>query len=276
MQEIKVLNHGFVKFVDQLGNDKRICDAARVSYQSHETDFDKTKNRKLIRYMLSHGHTSPFEQVEFVFHIKLPIFIARQMVRHRTASLNEVSGRYSQLKTEFYSPKLDRMQGQSEINKQGSDGKKIDDSVCHRATMEYEQDLLAYNYNNYIEAGISKEIARINLPLSVYTELYWKIDLHNLFHFLKLRLDSHAQYEIRVYAQAIAGIIKDKIPLAYEAFEDCILNARKFSAQEMSIIQDVFTRINTIDQEFNTIEYANLNQRERVEFFKKLNLEEFE
>lgn len=236
--EIKCLDHGFVRLVDYMGDDHAIARAARVSYQKH----DKEKSRKdenLIRYLMKHRHTSPFEMVEFLFHCKMPIFVARQWVRHRTASLNEVSGRYSQLSQERYQPDFERMQPQSKTNKQGSADDQLDHANIAKIQrgMSNETERSFANYQEYIDLGLARELARINLPLSTYTEWYWKMDLHNLFHFLKLRLDSHAQYEIRVYAEAIYKIIKPIVPMACSAFEDYVVNAVTFSKHEYDVIR---------------------------------------
>lgn len=232
-KEIKVLDKGFVKLINFMGNDEQICNAARISYNTNKSDKTVEQNINLIRYLFRNEHTSPFEMVEFIFLIKLPIFVARQWIRHRTASVNEVSGRYSILKNEFYLPEPEQIKTQNKINKQGSDKSfilKIANEII--GEMENEQFHSACNYGNRIQKGVSKEIARINLPVSTYTEWYWKIDLKNLLHFLKLRLDSHAQWEIQQYGIVIAEIIKQIIPITWKAFEDYELNALKFSRLE--------------------------------------------
>lgn len=219
MSEIKVLDYGFVRLVDVMGDDSSIVQAARVSYGGGTKTPEE--DEKLIKYLMKMRHTSPFEQVEFKFHCKMPIFVARQWVRHRTASINEYSGRYSAIKDEYYIPK--NIYRQSTTNKQGS-GEE------HAASPEMLKDIKnlcekAFKlYNDMIIVGVAKEQARIILPLNCYTEWYWKIDLHNLLHFLKLRLDITAQYEIREYAKAIETIIKPIIPVTYKAFEKLILN----------------------------------------------------
>ena len=167
----------------------------------------------------------------------MPIFVARQIVRHRTAKLNEISGRYSILKDEFYEPDVSRMVKQSKDNKQGSSEELLEDAESILQSFKDEQFEMYDNYQEYIQGGMAKEMARINLPLSIYTEWYWTIDLHNLFHFLKLRMDSHAQHEVRVYADAKFNLIKDIVPFACEAFEKHVINGRKFSADEMEMIK---------------------------------------
>jgi len=233
-QEIKVLDKGFVRLVDYLGSDERIVQAARVSYGSGTKSF--RQDRALIHYLLRNDHTSPFEQVILTFHCKMPIFVARQWVRHRTARLNEISGRYSIMRDEFYVPHVDQMRGQSENNKQArsedvlpSGGRMIDQMV-------EDQRQLYRHYEEMIESGLAREIARANLPLSLYTEWYWQIDLHNLFRFLHLRMDAHAQYEIRVFAEAMAKCAKAVAPLAYEAFEEHIVGAVRFSRAECAAL----------------------------------------
>jgi thymidylate synthase (FAD) len=176
----------------------------------------------------------------------MPIFIARQIVRHRTAKLNEISGRYSVLKDEFYEPEISRIVKQSTDNKQGSSDELLDDAESLLQLFKDEQAGIYKNYEKCIESGMAKELARINLPLSVYTEWYFSIDLHNLFHFLKLRLDSHAQYEVRVYAEAKYQLIKDIVPFACESFERHIINGRKFSGDELELIKTLVS-INEIE-----------------------------
>ena len=225
---IKCLDKGHVTILDVMPRlvpddrktaDYAIVQAARVSYG----DGTKTVNedRGLIRYLLRHKHTTPFEMIEFKFSVKLPIFIARQMVRHRTANLNEYSGRYSMMKDEFYKPEIENVRQQSSVNKQGGSGsinetdasgfiEKID-FICNQSYEEYEK---------AIQNGVAREQARMLLPVNLYTEWYWKVDLHNLLHFLALRCDAHAQWEIRVFANAMLELIKPIVPWAVEAWED--------------------------------------------------------
>ena len=265
--EIKVLDKGFVRLIDHYGDDSTIVQSARVSYG----DGTKTKreDRDLIRYLVRHSHTSPLEQVEFRFHFKLPIFVARQIVRHRTANINEQSARYSVMKNEAYVP--DELRTQDTVNKQGGVGRvdeELEEMLLSR--MYDEQDELFTNYEEYIKEGVCREQARINLPLSLYTEWYWKMDLHNLFHFLRLRLDWHAQKETRAYAQAVYDLIKPIVPIACEAFEDYVLNSITFSRAEMEfLLREVLLDVNTAVELLNE-KVPGLNKLERIELKRKL------
>jgi thymidylate synthase (FAD) len=214
-----------------MGGDQRIVQAARVSYGSGTKTY--RQDRGLIHYLIKNWHTSPFEQVQLTFHTKMPIFVARQWVRHRTARLNEISGRYSVMKDEFYVPDPNQVSFQSSNNKQGrGDTLPFEEAQAIINAMEAEQRAVYDNYTSMIDKGVARELARSNLPLSLYTEWYWQIDLHNLFHFIRLRADSHAQYEIRVYADALAECAKAVAPIAYEAFEEHILGSVSFSRAE--------------------------------------------
>ena len=272
--EHKVLDHGFVRLVDYMGDDKAIVQAARVSYgEGTKTPSD---DRSLIRYMMRHEHTSPFEQAEIKLHVKLPIFVARQWMRHRMASYNEISGRYSVMRDEFYSPDVERFTKQSADNKQGSSNEIIDGAFDFRGDRYIRSSGAFSAYQREIEFGLSREVARTELPLSTYTEFYFKIDLHNLFHFLKLRLDKHAQYEIRVYAEAIAEIVKLWVPHAWEAFVDYRLEAVTFSRIEMLILKEYLYIADgnlTLDGQFTILENGNnmgvLSKREITEFLEK-------
>lgn len=240
--EIRVLNKGFVRLVDYMGGDARIVQSARVSYG------DGTKSVRedvaLIDYLLRNEHTSPFEQVVLTFHIKTPIFVARQWVRHRTARMNEISGRYSVMADDFFVPSVDDVRPQSKTNKQGRSGELLSDDAKSEflKTLESDQAALYVRYEGYIENDVARELARVNLPLSLYTQFYWQIDLHNLFHFLKLRLDAHAQKEIRDYGVALATCAKAVAPMAYAAFEQHVLGAIKFSAAQISSLTDAFAQ----------------------------------
>jgi len=228
----EVLDHGFVRLVDYMGDDAAIVQAARVSYGAGT----KTANtdRGLIRYLIRHWHTTPFEMCEIKFHIKLPIFIARQWIRHRTANVNEYSARYSIMDKEFYIPKAEHIAPQSSQNHQGRSGDALSVSDAEQV-MDILRNDAEQCYGNYQEmmneradgsvvderkAGVARELARMNLTLNTYTQWYWKIDLHNLFHFLFLRADSHAQYEIREYADVMLDMVRRWVPNAYEAFMD--------------------------------------------------------
>lgn len=239
-----VLDCGYVALIDYMGSDQRIAEAAWVSSMDEVTVEKKTdaERKRIINYMMAHRHTSPFEMVEFVFKVKLPIFVARQWIRHRTASVNEVSGRYRILPSEAYVPDVSRFGGKGSHNKQGTEG-EIQAAVKSniRQRMINDQDLAFESYAKYDQIGLSNEIARINLPLSTYTEWYWKIDLHNLFHFLKLRMDSHAQFEIQQYANKIFEIVRDVVPMATEAFEEYVLKSVTFSRTECDLLAILLT-----------------------------------
>lgn len=236
-KEYPVLDHGFVRLVDYLGGDQRIVQAARVSYGAGTKSY--RQDRGLIHYLLRNEHTSPFEQVVLTFHAKMPIFVARQWVRHRTARLNEISGRYSVLSDEFYLPADPQIAPQSTDNKQGRASEPFppETQAQIRATLEAGQRAAYADYQGLIEAGLARELARINLPVSAYTEWYWQIDLHNLFHFLRLRMHPHAQYEIRAYARTIFEITKLVCPLATEAFEEHLLGEVRLSAKEAAAVR---------------------------------------
>lgn len=268
-KEIKCLDHGFVRLVDVMGDDGSIVQAARVSYGAGTKTVNE--DRGLIRYLMRHAHTTPFEMVEFKFHIKLPIFIARQWIRHRTANVNEYSGRYSIMKDDFYLPDIDQIRPQSVNNKQGRSDETFEPEKANeiRDRLGKVQKDLYSDYESLLGDDFARELARINLPLSNYTEWYWKIDLHNLFHFLRLRIDSHAQYEIRVYGEAMAEIVKQIVPHAWEAFEDYSLNSANFSKPELQAIKQMFagTKVEDID-----LKEIGLSKREYAEFQKKLDL----
>ena len=236
-QEIKVLDRGFVRLVDYMGNDKRIAQAARVSYgKGTKTISD---DAILIDYLMRHQHTSPFEHVVLELHCKLPIFVARQWIRHRTARINEISGRYSVMENEFYLPPDEQIKGQHEDKKQSRSLHELAPELRAKVfeILKRDQGAVYASYEELIHDGIARELARINLPLSLYTQWYWQMDLHNLFHFLELRMDSHAQWEIQQYANAIAVIAKAVAPIAYDAFERHRLDGRHFSSEEIGVIR---------------------------------------
>lgn len=292
---VKVLDHGFVRVVDYMGSDEAIVQAARVSYGRGTKKV--SNDRGLIRYLLRHRHTTPFEMCELKLHVKLPMFVARQWIRHRTANVNEYSARYSRLDREFYVPDSDYLGGlvadqrrerreallakkdseagqlnllgedlaaarepvsgptgtvaaQSESNKQGREG-ELDadevadsinriDQISKRAYTAYET-LLNEDERGRKKSddrtGLARELARMVLPVNYYTQWYWKIDLHNLFHFIKLRADSHAQYEIRAYADAIGDLVKLWVPIAYEAFQDYVAGGTQLSAPALEVVK---------------------------------------
>lgn len=265
--EIQCLDKGFVRLIDVMGDDNSIVQAARVSYGAGTKRL--SEDRGLIRYLLRHQHTTPFEMVEFKFHIKLPIFIARQWIRHRTANVNEYSGRYSEMKDEFYVPSLENIRPQSTMNKQGRSDETFPTEQAEAIAEKFaaSQDQMYAEYRELLEMGVAREIARINLPVSNYTEWYWKIDLHNLFHFLKLRIDAHAQYEIRVYGEAMASIVKEIVPVAWEAFEDYVLHSHKLSRIEAKAIMSMLGELPSDE----TLAAAGLKGREAIEFKEKFN-----
>jgi thymidylate synthase (FAD) len=270
--EVSCLNHGFVRLVDVMGDDAAIVQAARVSYGAGTKKVHE--DRGLIRYLLRHAHTTPFEMVEFKFHIKLPIFIARQWIRHRTANVNEISGRYSVMQDEFYIPEADQLRPQSSHNRQGRAEEPFAADVAEgmRERFRDEQGAAYAEYTKRIDEGMAREIARVNLPLSLYTEWYWKIDLHNLFHFLRLRLDDHAQYEIRVYAEAMAELARRYVPMAWEAFEDYILHSKRFSRLELKALVALLGSGAPAEGRSSTawLEELGMSKREAREFLQTL------
>ena len=233
---IKCLDKGFVRLVDSMGGDDAIVQAARVSYGKGTSKV--SQDRGLIRYLMRHRHTTPFEMVEFKFHCKMPIFVARQWVRHRTANINEYSLRYSEARDEFYYPDPKHIQLQSALNKQGRTGKipkKLTDKVLQYFKEISERSFEMYQELN--EAGLARELIRAILPVNLYTEWYWKNDLHNLLHFISLRSDSHAQYEIRVFSDAMAESVQKVAPFAWEAYQDYVVQGMRFSRIEQSLLE---------------------------------------
>lgn len=238
-KEFAVLDHGFVRLVDYLGGDARIVQSARVSYGPGTRTV--REDRGLINYLMRNRHTSPFEQVILTFHAKMPIFVARQWVRHRTARLNEISGRYSVMPDEFYVPEPSDIRYQSKRNKQGRSSEEVPPALREKVLeiIKRDQGDVYGRYRELLEDDIARELARINLPLSLYTQWYWQIDLHNLFHFLKVRMDPHAQVEIRRYAEVMATMARAVAPMAYEAFEEHELHAVTFSRKEMDALRNL-------------------------------------
>ena len=259
-KEFPVLDHGFVRLIDYMGSDDRIVQSARVSYGEGTKTYRQDKG--LINYLLRNDHTSPFEQVVFTFHLKMPIFVARQWVRHRTGRMNEISGRYSVMKDECYIPDTDHIALQSEDNKQGRKNDPVDykTAVKVQEMLEAEHKAIFETYHELLDMGIAREISRIDLPLSLYTEFYWQMDLHNLFHFLALRLDAHAQYEIREYAKRIFEMVKIVCPIAAEAFENHKLNGVSLSGSEKEAVRKIIAG-----------EENPLYGREKEIFLSKLN-----
>ena len=263
-----VLDHGFIRVVDYMGDDSAIVQAARVSYGKGTKKVNE--DRGLIQYLMRHYHSTPFEMCEIKFHIKLPIFIARQWIRHRTANVNEYSGRYSVLDKEFYIPRPENISPQSIVNHQGrSDNllsKEQSDRVLSILKQDAEQcyahyqEMLNEDENGEVidtsRDSVARELARINLNLNFYTQWYWKIDLHNLLNFLALRADSHAQYEIRVYADIMLEIVKKWVPFAYEAFIEYRKNGKSISGKGLDVIRKL------INKEEVTREQSGMSKRE--------------
>ena len=270
---IKVLDHGHVKLLDVMGDDAAIDFAARQSYQTGTRPVNKV--RGLLRSLMRRRHTSPYEMCEFKIHVRMPIFVARQWVRHRTASLNEESGRYSEMKNEMFKPDQWRVQHGTDAQMSGG---YLHPMIGQNVGMAQDvfHDTARQEYSDRLNSGVSRELARIDLPLSQYTSWVWKIDLHNLLHFLRLRMDEHAQEEIRVYAQAIARIVKDWLPITWKAFEDYRLNAVTFSAMEMKGLQALFDKAHEacIDPWGMILDESGLKGSELREFKAKLGMKE--
>jgi len=274
---IPILDHGFIRVIDYMGDDNAIVQAARVSYGKGTKKVNQ--DRGLIQYLMRHRHTTPFEMCDIKFHIKMPIFIARQWIRHRTASVNEYSARYSIMANEFYIPRPEDMAAQSKSNMQGRDqvltpeqSSKLlqllteDAERCHK---HYEEMINEDAYGNVIDEenpSLARELARMNLTLNFYTEWYWKINLHNLFHFMALRADSHAQYEIQLYAKAMLDIVKEWVPFAYEAFMEYRVNAVSFSKNGIDAIKAM------LKGKKITAETSGMSKREWSEFTNALEL----
>ena len=237
---IPVLDHGFIRVIDYMGDDAAICQAARVSYGRGTKSVQNDEG--LIRYLMRHWHSTPFEMCEVKLHVKLPVFVARQWIRHRTANVNEYSGRYSILDREFYIPDASQLAAQSVVNNQGR-GEVLGAEEAARVLeiLKGDAERCYDNYEGMIsqegQQGLARELARMNLPANIYTQWYWKVDLHNLFHFLRLRADAHAQYEIRVYADAICAVVADWVPLAYAAFADYRLGGVALSGKAMDCVR---------------------------------------
>ncbi len=263
-----VLDHGFVRVIDYMGDDSAIVQAARVSYGRGTKRVQEDAG--LIRYLMRHRHTTPFEMCEIKFHVKLPIFVARQWIRHRTASVNEYSARYSIMDKEFYIPAPEQLAAQSVVNRQGRgdvlEGEEAADVLhllrddAERCYAHYASMLNEGEGADPDRKGLARELARMNLTLNTYTQWYWKTNLHNLFHFLSLRADSHAQYEIRVYADAMMRMTEAWVPVAAAAFRDYRLGAVTLSAQMLSVVKRMLAG------EAVTRENSGLNRREWVEF----------
>ncbi len=240
-----VLDHGFVRVIDYMGDDAAIVQAARVSYGAGTKHVQNDEG--LIRYLMRHWHSTPFEMCEVKLHVKLPVFVARQWIRHRTANVNEYSARYSILDREFYIPAPEQLAAQSVVNNQGrgdvlsgAEAARVLDLLKSDASQmydHYEAMLSQAQSDGTPQQGLARELARMNLPMNIYTQWYWKVDLHNLFHFLRLRADAHAQYEIRVYADAIAACVRDWVPLAFAAFEDYRMGGVNLSGKAVEVVK---------------------------------------
>ena len=242
-----LLYQRFIRVIDYMGDDAAVVQAARVSYGAGTKKV--REDAGLINYLMRHRHTSPFEMCELKIHVKMPIFVARQFLRHRVASANETSGRYSILDREFYMPVSEQLGAQAKTNRQGR-GEVLNEAEAARV-LELLREDAARAYTHYEEMlneidgeivdperqGLARELARMNLPVSLYTQLYWKMDLHNLLHFLNLRADAHAQYEIRVYAEAILDVVKQWVPLTYAAFMDYRMGAYELSAKGLAVVR---------------------------------------
>lgn len=272
-----VLDHGFIALKDYMGSDEDIEQAARISYGKGTRQ--KSNTRSLIRYLLRHRHTSPLEMCELKFHVRVPMDCWRQWIRHRTASVNEYSTRYSEIPFFYQQTPPDKWRLQATDNKQGSDGYKTfdDGTPFDGEQLSFEESRLqrdAYNiYKKRLISGIAREQARKDLPLSIYTEAFWKIDLHNLFHFLKLRCDSHAQWEIRQYASIIAGIVKHIFPLSFAAWRDYTFNAVTYSYQEQQFLYRMIHYGTSLSDIIYDAEEFGLSKREIQEFVAKVNSE---
>ena len=276
-EAVPVLDHGFVRVVDYMGDDSSIVQAARVSYGKGTKQVSTDSG--LIKYLMRHRHSTPFEMCEIKYHVKLPIFVARQWITHRTANVNEYSARYSILDREFYIPEAQQLSSQSSVNNQGRDegrgareAKRVlellrkDASDCY----EHYEEMLNFNEQGKIldenKKGLTRELARMNLTLNTYTQWYWKIDLHNLMHFISLRLDQHAQYEIRVYAQVMLDCLKKWTPLTYEAFCQHRLGAIVVSQSGKEIIKKLI-KGKKVSQAS-----SGISQREWIELMDSLGL----
>jgi thymidylate synthase (FAD) len=244
-KEFRVLDKGFVRLIDFMGGDSRIVQSARVSYGAGTKTVREDKS--LINYLVKNSHNTPLEQVELVFHVKAPLFVIAQWARHRTASTNQMSARYSLMKEEFYIPSSDEIRGQGNSNKQVGDG-FISIEKADRANfiIEKESERSYDTYNDLLKLGVAREQSRMSLSQNLYTEMYWKIDLHNLFNFLRLRMHHHSQKEIRDYAEVMATMAEAVAPLAYEAFKEHILLSVKLSNSEAEVIKRILNNPSTI------------------------------
>ena len=276
-QPFEVLDHGFVRVIDYMGDDSAIVQSARVSYGKGTKQISNDKG--LIKYLMRHRHSTPFEMCEIKFHIKLPIFIARQWIRHRTANVNEYSARYSILDKEFYIPSMENVAAQSTINNQGrGEVLSSDEAAEVISILKKDAEQTYANYETLLnenpngesidssKPGVARELARMNLTLNTYTQWYWKIDLNNLLHFPALRADAHAQYEIRVYADIMMDIVKKWVPIAADAFEDYRIGGTEVSAKEINLLKKL------LKGEHASFEDEGISKREWSELQKKFDL----
>ncbi|WP_337996142.1 FAD-dependent thymidylate synthase [Oleispirillum naphthae] len=272
---IPVLDHGFVRVIDYMGNDAAIVQAARVSYGRGTKKV--SEDRGLIRYLMRHRHSTPFEMCEIKFHVKLPIFVARQWIRHRTANVNEISARYSILDKEYYIPAPEQLAAQAVNNRQGRGAVlegaeaaqvlamlRADAEACYAHYEEMLNEGEAGAPKDPARDGLARELARMNLTLNTYTQWYWKIDLHNLMHFLSLRADAHAQYEIRVYAEEMLKVLAAWVPATYEAFRDYRLGGASFSAKDLDVVKALIAGKPVAQEE------SGLSKREWAELMDRL------
>ena len=278
-EAIPLLDHGFIRVVDYMGNDTSIVQAARVSYGKGTKKV--STDAGLIKYLMRHWHSTPFEMCEIKYHVKLPIFIARQWIRHRTANVNEYSARYSILDKEFYLPAQEHLAAQSKSNRQGrgdvlegEQAKKVLDLLKNDAERTYEnyETMLNEKYDGSIidenGVGLARELARMNLTLNTYTQWYWKTDLLNLMNFLRLRADHHAQYEIRTYADAMLDTLKRWVPITYDAFMDYRVGGTEVSDKGKKVIQKLIKGDKVL------IEESGLSKREWNELMEAFNLKD--
>jgi len=275
-QALPVLDHGFVRVIDYMGDDAAVVQAARVSYGKGTKKVSEDKG--LIHYLMRHRHSTPFEMCEIKFHVKLPIFVARQWIRHRTANVNEYSARYSILDREFYIPAPGQLAAQSSANRQGrgevltgAEAQRVLDILKQDSTTAYDHYAEMLNETEAGETvdaqkqGLARELARMNLSLNFYTQWYWKIDLYNFMHFLSLRADPHAQYEIRVYADAMLDVLRKWVPLTAEAFEQHRMHAITLSKNALAAVKRM------LKGETVTLETSGLGKREWSELQAVLN-----
>jgi thymidylate synthase (FAD) len=272
-----VLDHGFVSLIDYMGTDESIEQAARVSYGFGTRKTSQT--RGLVRYLRRHRHTTPSEMVELKFHCAMPMFVARQWIRHRTVSVNEYSARYSLMPLLFYKPDYEDFAIQSASNRQGREGDSAPREIYEEAVRRWEEvrSLSSDTYGWLVEEDVARELARIDLPLSTYTQWYWKIDLHNLFHFLSLRADSHAQWDIQEFAKVMAGMMKRVAPLSYEAWLDYEFAGQHMSHGELEALralieagEDGVRARDGVSLDIEALKGAGLSKREAIELIDKL------